>query len=500
MIPFLNQIRLAIAALNNLSQAQAQTAATAALNAYDPPTKAEMDSAVSPLATAAELAKVPKSDGSASWNATALAAIGAQVTANTKPPIVSLYGACDAGMSASKTSIVCAGLAGYGDSFFNTKYYLGVLRNANSAGNAPEFEWRLITAYTSTTGTFTTLAFSANVEASDAILVMHESLFHQKDSLVFYGKCDADMSGSTTSIVCKALAGFGDSFFAVKFWMKVVKNANSAGNAPEMELRQITAYTSATGTFTVTAFSANVEASDEVTILHDSLPYLKYQEYTSGSGNWTVPRGVTSVDVFIVGGGGSGGYGTNGGNYGPGGGGGEVVFLQKYKVTPGANIAYVVGAGGVAALTDPSGAGGLSSFDGIVAGGGMGGYGNAGAGGKGGSPVDGGNGSTADTDGIDGIFLGFMRIGGGGGGGGKVSTKGGAGGAGRNPGGSAHAGAYSGSGGGSFGAGAEGVTGDTVGTAAAANSGGGGSGGAAGSTTNRAGGNGGSGYIRILWR
>lgn len=36
-------ILVAIGALNNLSSAQAQTAATAALNAYDPPTKTEMD-------------------------------------------------------------------------------------------------------------------------------------------------------------------------------------------------------------------------------------------------------------------------------------------------------------------------------------------------------------------------------------------------------------------------------------------------------------------------
>lgn len=40
----------AIAALNNLSQTQAQSAAAAALNAYDPPTKLELDSAVGPLA------------------------------------------------------------------------------------------------------------------------------------------------------------------------------------------------------------------------------------------------------------------------------------------------------------------------------------------------------------------------------------------------------------------------------------------------------------------
>lgn len=43
-------ILAAVAALNNLSSAQAQTAAAAALTAYDPPTKAELDSAIAPLA------------------------------------------------------------------------------------------------------------------------------------------------------------------------------------------------------------------------------------------------------------------------------------------------------------------------------------------------------------------------------------------------------------------------------------------------------------------
>lgn len=42
-------ILTAIGALNNLSSAQAQTAATAALNAYDPPTKAEVDAAIAPV-------------------------------------------------------------------------------------------------------------------------------------------------------------------------------------------------------------------------------------------------------------------------------------------------------------------------------------------------------------------------------------------------------------------------------------------------------------------
>lgn len=49
----------AIAALNNLSQAQAQSAAAAAIVDYDPPTKAELDSAVAPLATQASVDALP---------------------------------------------------------------------------------------------------------------------------------------------------------------------------------------------------------------------------------------------------------------------------------------------------------------------------------------------------------------------------------------------------------------------------------------------------------
>lgn len=56
------------------------TQAASALTSYDPPTKGEMDSMAALLATAAELAKVPKSDSNVSWNATALAAIQSEAT------------------------------------------------------------------------------------------------------------------------------------------------------------------------------------------------------------------------------------------------------------------------------------------------------------------------------------------------------------------------------------------------------------------------------------
>lgn len=65
-----------------------------------------------------------------------------------------------------------------------------------------------------------------------------------------------------------------------------------------------------------------------------------YQQFTT-SGTFTVPSGVTIVQVLIVGGGGGGGTVGAGG-----GGGGGVKFLQNYKVTPAASLNVVVGAGG----------------------------------------------------------------------------------------------------------------------------------------------------------
>lgn len=106
-------------------------------------------------------------------------------------------GTCDAGMIASTTSLVSAELIGYGDDFFNTKYYIQVIKNANAVGTAPETEVRQISDYVSATGTFTTVAFSVNVEASDELLVLHESL-------VVLGRDDADNTIATTNVVANA--------------------------------------------------------------------------------------------------------------------------------------------------------------------------------------------------------------------------------------------------------------------------------------------------------
>lgn len=110
-------------------------------------------------------------------------------------------------------------------------------------------------------------------------------------------------------------------------------------------------------------------------------------EYTSGTGNITVPANVYELEYELVGGGagaGSGGFDSNAANTAGGGASGSpgVYERGKMKVIPGQVIPYVVGAkGNGGAAVSSSGAGnagsngGNSSLGGIVAFGGKGGGG-----------------------------------------------------------------------------------------------------------------------------
>lgn len=193
-------------------------------------------------------------------------------------------------------------------------------------------------------------------------------------------------------------------------------------------------------------------------------PRAHSQTITS-SRTWTVPSGVTKVDVWLVGGGAGGG--TNNG-----GGGGHCLMQKDISVTPGSGIAVTIGAGGAAGNAGGttsfgaySAAGGSANGDGGSGGGGMGGTNSNGAGNGGSGGADGGNGSSYSTNsgGIggkgDGLlstinpYTGVLYAGGGGGTGGAVSGKGGAGGGGdagangtANTGGGGGAGASGGSG------------------------------------------------------
>jgi hypothetical protein len=110
-------------------------------------------------------------------------------------------------------------------------------------------------------------------------------------------------------------------------------------------------------------------------------------EYTSSSGNFTVPVGVHQLDLIIVG---AGGGGASAGQTG-GGGAGEVLFVKNHPVKSGEVIPYVVGSGGAAGAD-----GGNTYFGYTWASAGKGGGASGGAGG-GNSNSTAGGGLTAGT-------------------------------------------------------------------------------------------------------
>ena len=111
---------------------------------------------------------------------------------------------------------------------------------------------------------------------------------------------------------------------------------------------------------------------------------LNVQVFNS-SGTFSVPDGITRVDVLVVGGGGGGSGSVSGG-----GGAGGLVWQEGHSVTPGTDIDVVVGAGGAGGATQSPGSNGAnSSFGSIVAAGGGRG---AGAGNVNAAAGDGGSG------------------------------------------------------------------------------------------------------------
>ena len=150
--------------------------------------------------------------------------------------------------------------------------------------------------------------------------------------------------------------------------------------------------------------------------------------------SWTVPTGVTTVNVLVVGGGGAGGTRAGGG-----GGAGGYLYFPNQTVTENQLINVTVGAGGIGVLADSANNGGDSSFGGLTVARGGGGGGGAvtasdaarsgKAGGSGGGAAGnyGGNGSAAiglgtSGQGFNGGLSSVLVAWPGGGGGGSASV------------------------------------------------------------------------------
>ena len=103
-----------------------------------------------------------------------------------------------------------------------------------------------------------------------------------------------------------------------------------------------------TSTFTIRAKDAASNVSDRQFTITIQPPTV--QTFTS-SGTFSVPSGVSSVQVLVVAGGGGGGS-----SIGGGGGAGGLVYHSGFSVTPGGTVSVTVGDGGVGDTT-PTGPG-----------------------------------------------------------------------------------------------------------------------------------------------
>jgi hypothetical protein len=362
---------------------------------------------------------------------------------------------------------------------------------------------------------------NATVGTTSSIMRYTKAILNSENKnkdMFIVGTCEA--GSNATTIVCSNLAGYGDDYFNNKWWAQILKNDNSVGNAPEREIREVTDYVTASGTFTVTSFSAAAETDDKFVLLHISLPFTKYQEYLTGSGNWTCPADVFKVSVLMVsGGGGSGGVKDTASTYASsgGGGGGAIAFYTDVPVVPGRVYAYAVGAGGTAGAATPTngGTGGTTSFGVLSLTGGLGSNGSTdtqSAGGNGAAcetQTGGAGGAATGVAGSPGTDAAYgscgvgIHSGAGGGGSKDGGVTGGIGGATIYASGGASGTNNNGAGGGgaSFGAGGNGSTAETgTGSAGAANTGGGAGGSSCwGGAASNVGAVGGSGYLRISW-
>jgi len=69
---------------------------------------------------------------------------------------------------------------------------------------------------------------------------------------------------------CSNLTGFGDEYFK-GYWVYVVWDADGLGGVPQGEMLECTGYSSATGDFTVAAYSAAIAVGDKVLLFNEAL-------------------------------------------------------------------------------------------------------------------------------------------------------------------------------------------------------------------------------------
>ena len=166
-----------------------------------------------------------------------------------------------------------------------------------------------------------------------------------------------DSQRSSVSIAAASLAGASDAQ-GDTITFSISSGSLPSGLSINSSTAVISGSTDAVGsdtvsTFTVSAATTNATATRQFTITQKA---PQVTTYTSGSGSYSVPSGVTAVDVLVLAGGGGGGSGTAGA-----GGAGGYIDRPGFPVTPGGTVSYNVGGGNPRPTSRDIGQGGNGS-------------------------------------------------------------------------------------------------------------------------------------------
>jgi len=119
--------------------------------------------------------------------------------------------------------------------------------------------------------------------------------------LWMFGIVDATQVASTVTVIINNLQNIPSDLLEGQFYMQVLYNTSAPATDPEGEIRHVTDFVQggALQTFTVDAFSANVEAGDMVAILHESIvPMEILGKGTLDTSSTTVPADSTRAAAY----------------------------------------------------------------------------------------------------------------------------------------------------------------------------------------------------------
>ncbi len=202
----------------------------------------------------------------------------------------------------------------------------GVIAKSSLPGSGEPYDVRV----TAASGLKSTLDNQINVDQSPVFSTAAGSLGTVSDG---------NRSGFSTTILAADPESGGDVVYTLESGTLPAGTSLASQSSGCVISGNLTAVGSnTTSTFTVRAKDAASNTSDRqftVTVL------APVQQSFNSSGTFSVPSGVSAVNVLVVAGGGSGGTW-----HGGGGGAGGLIYRPAFPVTPGGTVSVTVGAGG----------------------------------------------------------------------------------------------------------------------------------------------------------